>query len=293
MLNSLNSHAVGIGQVLQETLDVLQRRLGREEDAAASGITNLDGFLGGGGRPGDLIVLGARPGMGKTSFALGWAAHVASNGGHVALFSVDMDRAQVGMRMLAARARIGLHIMRSGRLDIDEYRRLAEAAGAVADQPIHVDDRGAITLEEITRECHRLHRGQSLRLVVIDCLQMVTVAGSPNRAAALGAVTRGLKRLARDLGCTVLALSHLNRALERRADKRPNLSDLRESGAVAQNADVVLFLYRDEVYNPDSPDVGMAEVIVRKQRDGPTGMAPVAFIPPFLTFANSADDHWF
>jgi len=255
-----------------------------------TGFFDLDHLLGG-LQPSNLIVLGARPGHGKTSFALNVAMNAAVEAKRpVLFFSLEMSSEEINGRLLSAEARIDSVRMRSGRLLEGDWPKLAGAMGRLHDVPVYVDDNAAVTVMDIRAKARRM-RSQlgDLGLVVVDYLQLMTGRNNAEtRQVEISEISRGLKLLARDLRCPVLALSQLSRGLEQRADKRPMLSDLRESGALEQDADVVMFLYRDELYREDSPDRGMAEVIVAKHRGGPTGKSTVAFLDSYTRFANMA-----
>lgn len=256
-----------------------------------TGFVDLDRMLAG-LHPSDLLVLAARPAMGKTAFALNIGLHAArkSNVG-VGIFSLEMSRQQLATRMLCGEARVDASRVRSGQLDAEDWRRLGEAAEQLHRLPIFIDDTPGLTIAQLRSKARRLRTEcPELGLVVVDYLQLMSGTGGTreSRENAVSAISRGLKILAKDLGVPVLALSQLNRSLESRTDKRPMPSDLRESGAIEQDADVILFIYRDEVYNDDSPDKGLAEIIVAKQRNGPIGRVKLAFLGQFTLFQNYA-----
>ena len=236
-------------------------------------------------------MVAARPGQGKTAFALGAAAHVATaERKPVVLFSMEMSASEISQRLLAAEAGVNSRLLRTGRLSDADWTQLSNAVGRLADAPLHVDDNPYLTVMEMRAKCRRLRAQHGdLGLVVVDYLQLMsTPKRGENRQVEVSELSRGLKILARDLDVPVLALSQLNRSLEYRTDKRPMLADLRESGAVEQDSDVVCFIYRDETYNPDSPDKGTAEVIVAKHRNGPTGRVRLAFNEHLARFSNLA-----
>lgn len=239
---------------------------------------------------GDVIIVAARPGLGKTSFALGVGLSVAKSGAGVAVFSQEMPGEQLATRTLAHEARVDLLKLRQGRLDANEWRELAGAASRVAQLPLWIDEAPALRLLELRSKVRRLRaqRRKPVELVIVDYLQLMVGDGG-NREQESSGITRGLKTLAKELKVPVIALSQLNRAVEGRADKRPQLSDLRESGGIEQDADAVLFLYRDDYYNPDSPDREIAEVHVAKQRNGPTGTFRVRFDAACTRFDNLAE----
>jgi len=227
----------------------------------------------------------------NTSFALGMAAHCAMHENKpVLVFSLEMGSLELSQRLLSAEARIDSRRVRTGQLSEDDWSRISQAIGRLAAAPIWIDDNPNLTVMEIRSKARRL-RSQvgDLGMVVVDYLQLMTGrSNAENRQVEVAEMSRGLKILARELECPVVALSQLSRQLELRADKRPMLADLRESGSIEQDADVVLFIYRDDVYNPDSPDRGQAEIIVAKHRNGPTGVCRLAFLEQFTRFANMA-----
>jgi replicative DNA helicase len=227
----------------------------------------------------------------NTSFALGMGAHAALHANKpVLLFSLEMGSLELSQRLLCAEARIDSSRVRTGRLAEDDWGRISQAIGRLAQAPIWIDDNPNLTVMEIRAKARRLQsQVGDLGMIVIDYLQLMTGRGSAeNRQVEVSEMSRGLKILARELECPVVALSQLSRQLELRADKRPMLADLRESGSIEQDADVVMFIYRDDVYHDDSPDRGQAEVIVAKHRNGPTGVARLAFLSEFTRFANMA-----
>jgi replicative DNA helicase len=243
---------------------------------------------------GDLVIVAGRPSMGKTAFALNIAEHVAvENGVPVAIFSMEMGAAQLAMRMLGSIGRVDQHKMRTGRLNDEEWSRLSTAMGKLHDAPIFIDETGALNALELRTRARRIHRQcGKLGLVMVDYLQLMSASSDgENRATEISEISRSLKALAKELGAPVVALSQLNRALEQRPDKRPMMSDLRESGAIEQDADVILFVYRDEVYYPDKPETkGTAEIIIGKQRNGPIGKVDMTFLGEHTRFENRARD---
>ncbi len=229
--------------------------------------------------------------MGKSAFALGIASHSALEIRRPALFfSLEMSHLELTQRLLCADAKVDSNRMRNGRLQADDWPKINASVGRLAEAPIFIDDNPHLTIMEIRGKARRLKsKVGDLGVVIIDYLQLMTGRTSAeNRQVEVAEISRGLKILARELAVPVVALSQLSRNLEQRADKRPMLSDLRESGALEQDADVVMFLYRDEVYNPDTPDKGMAEVIVAKHRSGPVGSAKLVFLDHYTKFANMA-----
>jgi replicative DNA helicase len=255
-----------------------------------TGYLDLDERLSG-LQASSLVIVGARPAMGKTSFALGIAAHAAMEAQiPVLLFSLEMSHSEITQRLLVSEARVDSSRIRNGRLLDSDWPKISHAVGRLGEAPLYVDDNPNLTVMEVRAKARRMKaRTNGLGLIIIDYLQLMSGRqSSENRQVEISEISRGLKILARELDIPVVALSQLSRQLETRADKRPMLSDLRESGSIEQDADVVLFLYRDEVYNPDSADRGTAEVIVSKHRNGPTGFTKLAFLDHYTRFANMA-----
>ena len=245
-------------------------------------------------QPGDLIIVAGRPSMGKTALALNMAEHVAvDNGLPVAIFSMEMGATQLAMRMLGSIARVDQHKMRTGRLNDKEWGDLSDAMGKLHETPIYIDEGGALTALEVRARARRLKRQYSkLGLIVIDYLQLMAASSQgENRATEISEISRSLKAMAKELDVPVIALSQLNRAVDQRPDRRPVMSDLRESGAIEQDADVIMFIYREVVYKPDLPEDqrGIAEVILGKQRNGPIGTIKLTFLGQHTRFENYAD----
>ncbi len=281
-----------IRELLDSNLDRLEQlyEQGNSITGTPTGFIDLDELLSG-LQPNNLVVVGARPAMGKTSFALGMVAHAAMHADRpVLFFSLEMSQLEISQRLLCSEARVDATRVRNGKLAEDDWTRISHAVGRLAEAPVWIDDNPAITVMEIRAKARRLKsRVGDLSLVVVDYLQLMTGRnGAESRQVEVAEISRGLKILARELECPVVALSQLSRGLESRQDKRPMLSDLRESGSIEQDADVVMFLYRDDVYDADSPDLGTAEVLIAKHRSGPTGMVRLAFLPHFTRFANMA-----
>ncbi len=266
-----------------------------EKKEAVTGITSgyadLD-KLTSGFQPSDLIIVAGRPSMGKTAFALNCALNGALK--HqipVAVFSLEMSKEQLVMRLLCQEARIDAHRLRAGFLKDSDWPKLARAAGSLADTPLYIDDSGALSILEMRAKARRLQSEKGLGLVVVDYLQLMhSKAGSEGREREISDISRGLKALAKELSIPVIALSQLNRSLEQRTDKRPMLSDLRESGAIEQDADVIMFVYRDEYYNAESDQKGLAEIIIGKQRNGPTDTVTLRFFKEYTRFENYTPD---
>ena len=259
----------------------------------ATGYYELDSMTSG-LQPSDLIIIAGRPSMGKTAFALNIAQHAAvKEGCTVAVFSMEMPSEQLALRLLSSIGRIDQHKVRTGKLGDDDWPRLTHAVGVLSDVSLYIDDTPALTPGDLRARCRRLARESPLGMVVIDYLQLMTVPGSTeNRATEISEISRSLKALAKEMNVPVIALSQLNRGLEQRSDKRPVMSDLRESGAIEQDADLIMFIYRDEVYNEDSPDKGVAEIIIGKQRNGPIGSRKLRFFGEYTTFENLAFDQY-
>jgi replicative DNA helicase len=279
---------------VMERIDYLYHRDNPSDvTGVATGFVDLDEKTAG-LQPGDLIIVAGRPSMGKTAFALNMAENVAvDNGLPVAVFSMEMGGTQLAMRMLGSISRVDQHRMRTGRLNDEEWGKLSSAMGKLHDAPIFIDETAALNALELRSRARRLRRQcGKLGLIVVDYLQLMSgsnQSSSENRATEISEISRGLKALAKELDVPVVALSQLNRALEQRNDKRPMMSDLRESGAIEQDADVILFIYRDEVYFPDKPESrGVAEVIIGKQRNGPIGKIDLTFLGQYTRFENRA-----
>ncbi|MEZ2721753.1 replicative DNA helicase [Paenalcaligenes hominis] len=272
-----------------ERIDELYHREGDSEiTGVPTGFVDLDRMTSG-LQPGDLIIVAGRPSMGKTSLSMNIGEHIAIEQGlPVAVFSMEMGAVQLAMRMVGSVGLLDQHRMRTGKLTDEDWPRLTHAVKKVQEAQIYIDESPGLTAMEVRARARRLARqcGQ-LGLIIIDYLQLMSgSSGSENRATEISEISRALKGLARELNCPLIALSQLNRSLEQRPNKRPVMSDLRESGAIEQDADLILFIYRDEVYNPDSPDKGTAELIIGKQRNGPIGTVRVAFQGSSTRFLN-------
>ena len=272
-----------VGSVLDDVLrqidDLASNPHRSDVTGLATGFTELDKMTTG-FQPGELIIVAARPAMGKTAFSLNISEHVAmSSGKNVAFFSLEMANNQLGVRLLASVARLNQQRVKIGRLNDAEFSRLYKASSELRECRLFLDEEGSLSANELRARARRLHREcGGLHLVVIDYIGLMEGSGkSDNRAYEVAEISRALKLLAKELHIPVIALAQLNRGLEQRPNKRPILSDLRDSGGIEQDADVVLFIYRDEVYNEDTPDRGIAEIIIGKQRNGPTGTVHVGF----------------
>lgn len=280
-----------LSDLLSHTMDQLQETFERGSaiTGTATGYHDLDELLSG-LQPSTLVIVGARPAMGKSAFGLGMATHVAqSTNQPVLFFSLEMGHAELAQRVLAAEARVDSQKLRTGRLSETDWSKIGRAIGRL-EVPLHLDDNPSVTVMEIRAKARRIKaRYGALGLIVVDYLQLMQGrTTAENRQLEVSEISRNLKILARELEVPIVALSQLSRNLETRADKRPMLADLRESGSLEQDADVVMFLYRDEVYHPDSPDKGSAEVIVAKHRSGPIGTRRLVFLGPYTRFDNAA-----
>ncbi len=276
-------------------LDRVQEMADNPNDVTGvpTGFYDLDRMTAG-FQAGDLIVLAARPSMGKTALAINIAEHVALNEGlPVAVFSMEMGAAQLAVRIVGSIGRIDQTHLRTGKLTDEEWPRLTEAIEKLRTISLHIDESAGLTSSELRANARRLSRQcGKLGLIVVDYLQLMSGSNSSegeNRATELGEISRGLKMLAKELQCPVMALSQLNRSVESRPDKRPMMSDLRESGAIEQDADIIMFIYRDEYYTKDAcKEPGVAEIIIAKQRNGPTGVVKLAFLKPITKFESLA-----
>jgi replicative DNA helicase len=281
-----------LSEMLSENLDHLEKLYERGDaiTGTPTGYLDLDALLSG-LQKSALIVVGARPAMGKTSFALGMVAHAALEAHRpVLFFSLEMGNLELSQRLLCAEARVDSTKVRNGQLQEDDWKKISRAMGRLAEAPIWIDDNPNLTIMEIRAKARRL-KSQigDLGVIVIDYLQLMTGrAGAESRQVEVSELSRGLKILARELEVPVVALSQLSRGLEMRADKRPMLADLRESGSIEQDSDVVMFIFREEIYDAKPENAGQAEIIVAKHRSGPTGVVQLAFLPQYTRFANMA-----
>jgi replicative DNA helicase len=285
-------------QVVERIETLYARDSSSDVTGTATGFTDLDRMTSG-LQPGDLVIVAGRPSMGKTAFSINIAENVAIDSNlPVAIFSMEMGAAQLAMRMLGSVGKLNQHDLRTGRLGDDDWGRLTHALGKLNDAPIFIDESAALSAMELRARARRLHRQsdkKGLGLIVVDYLQLMSsnaARASENRATEISEISRSLKSLAKELHVPVIALSQLNRSLEQRPNKRPVMSDLRESGAIEQDADLILFIYRDEVYNSDSPDKGKAEIIIGKQRNGPIGKVELAFRGEYTRFDNLASGNY-
>jgi len=285
---------VPVTKALIEAFDVLQTRhaSGGAITGLPTGYTEFDEMTAG-LQPTDLIILAARPAMGKTTLALNMAEYSAiKTKKAVAVFSMEMSSSQLALRLISSNGRVNATRLRTGQLEDEDWSRVTSAIRMLRESKIFIDDTPALSPEVLRAKARRLKREHDLGLIVIDYLQLMAVPGnSENRATEISEISRSLKALAKELNVPVIALSQLNRSLETRTDKRPVMADLRESGAIEQDADVIVFIYRDEYYNKDnSPDKGLAEIIIGKQRNGPTGSIKLKFFGEYTRFDNLAHD---
>jgi replicative DNA helicase len=282
----------GVNPLLQAALGRIEELFnsGGEITGLSTGFKDLDGMTSG-LQPSDLVIVAGRPSMGKTSFAMNLVEHaVLHQQQPILVFSMEMPADSLIIRMLSSIGRIDQTRIRNGKLEQEDWPKLSTAVNKLKDVPLYIDDTAALTPTEVRSRSRRVARehGQ-LGMIMVDYLQLMQVAGSSEgRTAEISEISRSLKAIAKEFKCPVVALSQLNRALENRPNKRPVNSDLRESGAIEQDADVIMFIYRDEVYNEESPDKGIAEIIIGKQRNGPIGICRLAFIGQFTRFENLA-----
>lgn len=282
-----------ISKIIENNIDALEERQGNRAlvTGVPTGFTELD-VKTAGLQNSDLIILAARPSMGKTALALNIARNASIEGNvPVAIFSLEMSKEQLSMRMLCAEARVDSSRIRSGFLNPDDWTRITNAAGVLSEAPLYIDDSPDISATSIRTKSRRLKMDKDLGLIIVDYLQLMKGRASVERRdLEISEISRALKLLAKEINVPVIALSQLNRKLEERSDKRPLLSDLRESGALEQDADVVAFIYRDDVYNKEenNPKRGTAEIILAKQRNGPTGMVSLTFLNAYTRFENPA-----
>jgi replicative DNA helicase len=278
-----------VGDLREETQRMIERLYTERQmvTGLATGFNDLDRMTSG-LQPSDLVILAARPSMGKTALSLNIAQHVAMQTNQpVAIFSLEMSRAQLMMRILCAEAMVDAHRVRTGYLSKDDFGKLIDTLGRLAGSPIFIDDSSTLTIMQMRAKARRLRAESGLGLIIVDYLQLMSGFGrSENRNQEISGISRGLKALAKELHVPVMALSQLSRAPEQRTgrDHRPQLSDLRESGSIEQDADVVAFIYREEVYKPSEENAGQAELIISKQRNGPTGTVKLAFQKQFTRF---------
>lgn len=276
---------------LQDRVEAYLDRVRNDPESVAGLPTGLTDFdrLTTGLHPGDLVILAGRPSMGKTAFAMGVAEYVTVNlKKAAAMFSMEMPGEQLQMRRLAGFARIDLARLRNGALEDRHWDKVVSCGSLLRDSAFYVEETGALTPLQLRAKARRLKQAHNIELLIVDYLQLMEAPGAENRTNEIAAISRGLKALAKELAIPVIALSQLNRSLENRENKRPRMSDLRESGGIEQDADLVVFIYRDEVYNKESADKGTAEIIIAKQRNGALGTVKAAFLGQYTRFENLA-----
>jgi replicative DNA helicase len=279
--------------IIKESLDLVDtlHKRGKAVTGVPTGFEDLD-ELTAGLQPSDLVVIAGRPSMGKTSLALGVAQHAAiKHGQKVGIFSLEMSKEQLVLRMLSSEASVDSHALRIGKLQKEDWWRLAEAAGKLEQAPIFIDDTGALTVQQMRGKARRLKQESGgLDLLIVDYLQLMQGrSDAESRQQEISDISRSLKALAKELHVPVVALSQLSRAVESRKPPIPLLAELRESGAIEQDADVVIFIYRDEIYNPDSDEKGIAQIMVKKHRNGPTGDVKLTFLDKYAKFGDFSD----
>ena len=269
-----------------EKIEAASRNTGRVT-GIPTGFLDLD-YKTSGMQPADLILIAARPSMGKTAFVLNIAQHVAFRQNEtVAIFSLEMSKEQLVNRLFALESNVDAQNLRNGTLNEVEWEKLIESAGVIGQSNLIIDDTAGISISELRSKCRKFKLEHNLKMIIIDYLQLMSGSGkSESRQQEISEISRSLKKLARELNFPVLALSQLSRAVEQRPDHRPMMSDLRESGAIEQDADVVMFIYRDDYYHKDSEKKGIAEVIIGKQRNGPIGTVELIWMPEYTKFAN-------
>lgn len=290
---NLGDGVAPVREVVKSAFKQIQERFERKSaiTGLASGFYGLD-RLTSGFQKSDLIIVAARPSVGKTAFALNMASHMAAREhAPVVVFSLEMSKEQLVTRLLCMESRVEGQKLKGGFLSDEDWPRITHAASILSEAPIYIDDTPGLSPFEVRAKCRRLAKQGGLSCVVIDYLQLMRVKGKvESREREIAEISMALKALAKELNIPVIALSQLNRSLEARTDKRPVLSDLRESGAIEQDADIIMMLYRDEVYHPDTDTPGIAEIIVAKHRNGPTGLIKLAFLNEFTRFENLADE---
>ena len=277
-----------IGDVAHRRLEQIEQMAGRPEmiTGVPTGFTDFDRMTSGLQRQ-ELVVVAARPSMGKTALALNMAQYAAKNGNVVGIFSLEMSAEQLVSRLLCSEARVDAHRLRTGYLNREEWARLADALRRLCETKVYIDDSAAVSVMEMRAKCRRLKAEHGLDMLIVDYLQLMAGRGRiESRQQEVSQISRDLKGLAKELDIPVVALSQLSRAPEQRSEHKPQLSDLRESGAIEQDSDLVCFIYREELYNPTDENQGTAELIIGKQRNGPTGVVQLAFLKEFTRFEN-------
>jgi len=280
--------------LVKEAYDELDQRSqgGGGLTGVESGFRELDKITAG-LQKGELIIIAGRPSMGKTAFALNIAEHVAlAHNNPVAIFSMEMSASSLAQRMISSLGRVNAHSVKTGKLEEKDWHRIDGAIQQMRDAPIYIDDTPSLTPIEIRARARRIQREKGLKLIVIDYLQLMQVSGSKeNRATEISEISRNLKALARELNIPIIALSQLNRSVEQRTDKKPQMSDLRESGAIEQDADLIAFIYREEVYDPETDKKGIALIDIAKQRNGAIGSFNLTFLGRYTKFENWAPEY--
>ncbi|MCG8668062.1 MAG: replicative DNA helicase [Pseudomonadales bacterium] len=284
----------GIKNILKSTVDKIDELFSNDEamTGLTTGFTDLDEMTSG-LQPSDLVIVAARPSMGKTTFSMNLVENAIIRTGKSALvFSMEMPSESIVMRMLSSLGRIDQTRIRSGKLEEEDWPRFNSAISMLAEQKLFIDDQGGLSPVEVRARARRVARDVGeIGIILVDYLQLMQVPGAASRVEEISEISRSLKGLAKEMNCPVVALSQLNRSLEQRPNKRPVMSDLRESGAIEQDADVIMFIYRDEVYNEDTEDKGVAEIIIGKQRNGPIGSLRLAFLGKYTRFEDLAHDY--
>lgn len=284
---------IPIGDIVKDSIKHVEKLHINQEaiTGVATGFEKLDEITSG-FQASELIVLAGRPGMGKTALALSVARHVSMDcGGNVAFFTLEMSKEQISLRLLCSEAKVSNSRVKTGKLAESDFPKLVDAAARMAQSKLYIDETPAISVLEMRAKARRLHRENNLNLIIVDYLQLMrgSARNAERREQEISEISSGLKSLAKELSIPIIALSQLNRGVEARQDKRPLMSDLRESGAIEQDADIIGFVYRDEYYNPESPDKGVAELIISKHRNGEVGTIRMAFMPEFTLFENLAE----
>ena len=292
--NRNSGEFVPIRQVVMnalETTEAASKNSGRVT-GIATGFLDLD-YKTSGMQPADLVLIAARPSMGKTAFVLNIAQYVAFRLKEaVAIFSLEMSKEQLVNRMFSLESNVDAQNLRNGTLNDEEWEKLIESAGVIGKSKLIIDDTAGISISELRSKCRKFKLEHDIKMIIIDYLQLMSGSGrSESRQQEISEISRSLKKLARELNVPVLALSQLSRAVEQRPDHRPMMSDLRESGAIEQDADVVMFIYRDDYYNKDSEKKGISEIIIGKQRNGPIGTVELVWLPEYTKFANKERDY--
>lgn len=275
-----------IDTVLERGFLEIERLFNNKDELTgiSSGFPELDGKTSG-FQKGDMILIAARPSMGKTTFALNLAEYAALRGGKsIAIFSLEMSKEQLAYKLLCSEANVDMLKLRTGNLEDSDWERIARASGPLAAAKIYIDDNAGASIMEMRSKCRKLKIEQGIDMIIIDYLQLMSGSNNESRQQEVSEISRSIKALAKEMNCPVIALSQLSRAPEQRADHRPMLSDLRESGSIEQDADIVMFLYRDEYYNKETEDKNVAECIIAKQRNGPTGTVKLAWLGQYSKF---------